>query len=119
MRMFPEGFKQMSESWGKAFTQGAADSGRLVLALAVAWISALWSTAFLLVVPHDYGRPGLAIVYLLFSAQLTWLARQLGNYQFLICVLYPLPLAYFCVVFALASGRRALGHKAVWRGREV
>jgi 4,4'-diaponeurosporenoate glycosyltransferase len=119
MRMFPDGFHQMSESWGKAFTQGATDSGVTVLALAVAWISALWSTAFLLVVPHDYGRFGLAIVYLLFVLQLAWLARQLGSYHFLICVLYPFPLAYFCIVFGQATWRGALGRKAGWRGREV
>jgi 4,4'-diaponeurosporenoate glycosyltransferase len=119
MRMFPEGFYQMSQSWGKAFTQGAANSGVIVLALSVAWISALWSTAFLLIVPHDYCRLALAIVYLLFGAQLTSLARQLGSYHFLICLLYPLPLAYFCIVFGQAAWRAALGRKAMWRGREV
>ena len=118
-RMFADGFHQMSQSWGKAFHQGAADSGKCVLALAVAWISALWCTAFLLVAPHDYGRFGLAIVYLLFGAQVRWLARQLGSYHSLICVLYPVPLAYFCIVFCHAASRRALGAKAVWRGREV
>jgi 4,4'-diaponeurosporenoate glycosyltransferase len=119
MRMFPEGFQQMSESCGKAFTQGAADSGGIVLALSVAWISALWSTAFLLVVPHDYGRLALAIVYVLFGIQLTSLARQLGSYHFLTCLFYPIPLAYFCIVFSQAAWRGALGRKAVWRGREV
>jgi 4,4'-diaponeurosporenoate glycosyltransferase len=119
MRMFPDGFRQMSESWGKAFTQGAADSGGIVLALSIAWISALWSTAFLLVVPHDYGRLTLATVYILFVVQLTLLARQLGSYHILICLLYPLPLAYFCIVFGQAAWRGALGRKAVWRGREV
>jgi 4,4'-diaponeurosporenoate glycosyltransferase len=118
-RMFPEGFHQMSESWGKAFTQGAADSGGIVLALSVVWISALWSTAFLLVVPHDYGRLALAIVYVLFGIQLTSLARQLGSYPFLICLFYPIPLAYFCIVFGQAVWRGALGRKAVWRGREI
>jgi 4,4'-diaponeurosporenoate glycosyltransferase len=118
-RMFPDGFHQMSESWGKAFTQGAADSGGIVLVLSVTWISALWSTAFLLVVSHDYGRLILAIVYFLFAVQLTWLARQLGSYHFLICLLYPIPLTYFCIVFSQAAWRGALGRKAVWRGREV
>jgi 4,4'-diaponeurosporenoate glycosyltransferase len=119
MRMFPEGFGQMSQSWGRAFTLGAAESGGMVLALSVAWISALWSIASLLVVPQDCGRLGLAIVYLLFGIQLTWLARQLGNYHPLICLLYPLPLAYFCFVFGRTACRNALGRKAVWRGREV
>lgn len=119
MRMFPDGFRHMSESWAKAFLQGAGDSGGAVLALSIAWISALWSTALLLVTPHDYGRAGLALVYSLFALQIAWVARQLGAYRFFTCALYPLPLAYFCAVFGYAAARRALGRKAMWRGREV
>ena len=119
MRMFPEGLGQMSDSWTKAFIHGAAVSDGFVLASAVVWISALWSTALLLIVPRDYGRLGLAVVYLLLSLQLVWLARQLGSYRFLTCLLYPLPLAYYCAVFGRSAARRALHRKTVWRGREV
>lgn len=119
MRMFPEGYRQMTESWAKAFIQGAADSGGLVLAFAIAWISALWSTTFLLVLPRDHGRLGLALVYLLLGLQIVWLSGRLGRYQVLTCLLFPVPLAYYCAVFGRAATRRALGHKTVWRGREV
>ncbi len=119
MRMFPEGLRQMSDSWTKGFTHGATASGAFVLASAIVWISALWSTALLLVLPHDYGRLGLAVVYLLLSLQLVWLARQLGSYLFLTCLLYPLPLAYYCAIFGRSALRRALHRKTVWRGREV
>ncbi len=119
MRMFPEGFRQMSNSWAKAFIQGAADSGGMVLAFAIVWISALWSTTLLLIMPHDYGRLGLALVYLLFSLQITWLAFRLGSYRVLTGLFFPLPLAYYCVIFGCAGARRALGRKTLWRGREV
>jgi 4,4'-diaponeurosporenoate glycosyltransferase len=119
MRMFPQGFGQMSDSWTKAFIHGAAASDSFVLASAVVWISALWSTALLLIVPRDYGRLGLAVVYLLLSLQLVWLARQLGSYRLLTCLLYPLPLAYYCAVFVRSAARRALRRKTFWRGREV
>jgi len=119
MRMFPEGLRQMSESWAKAFIQGAADSGAMVLIFAIMWISALWSTTLLLIVPHDYGRLSLALVYFLFGLQIAWLARRLGSYWVLSCLLFPLPLAYYCVVFGRAGARRALGRKTLWRGREV
>jgi len=119
MRMFPEGFRQMSESWGKAFLQGAADSGRRVVAMTVLWISALWSTALLLIMPGHYSRLSLALVYLLFATQIALIARQLGTYRGLTCLLFPLPLAYFCIVFVWAATRRSLGRKIMWRGREV
>ena len=119
MRMFPEGFRQMSESWSKAFIQGAADSGRAVLIPAILWISALWSTALLLIMPSNYGRVSLTLVYLLFGLQSAWFARQLGTYRVLTCLLFPFPLAYFCFLFGRAGARRVLGRKTIWRGREV
>ncbi len=119
MRMFPEGYRQMSESWAKAFTQGAADSGSIVLILAIVWISALWSTSLLLIFPPIFGRLSPALEYLILTLQITWLASRLGNYRVLTCLLFPLPLAYYCLIFGRASARRALGRKAVWRGREV
>jgi 4,4'-diaponeurosporenoate glycosyltransferase len=119
MRMFPEGFSQMSDSWAKAFIHGAATSDVFVLMSAVVWISALWSTALLLMLPRDYGRLSLTVVYLMFGLQLVWLARQLGSYRLLPLLLYPLPLAYYCAVFARSAARRAFGHKTLWRGREV
>lgn len=119
MRMFPEGFRQMSDSWAKAFIQGAADSGGPVLTCAILWISALWSTTLLLLMPHDYGRLSLALIYLLLSLQIASLARRLGTYRVLTCLLFPVPLAYYCLVFGRAAARRALGRKTLWRGREV
>ena len=119
MRMFPDGLRQMSDSWAKAFTQGAADSGPLVVTFSILWISALWSTTLLLMMPHNYGRLSLAFIYLAFVAQFTWMARSLGRYRFHASLLYPLPLAYFCAVFARALARRALGRTTTWKGREV
>jgi 4,4'-diaponeurosporenoate glycosyltransferase len=119
MRMFPEGFRQMSESWAKAFIQGAADSGGPVLVFAILWISALWSTTLLMIMPRDFGRLSLALVYLLLGLQIVWLARPLGSYRILSCLLFPLPLAYYCVVFGRAGARRVVGRKTMWRGREV
>ncbi len=119
MRMFPEGFRQMSESWAKAFLQGAADSGIAVVVLAVVWITTLWTTALLLVMPRDFGHLSLGLIYIILALQIAWLARRLGNYRLFTCLLFPLPLAFYCVVFGRAAARRVLGRKTVWRGREV
>ena len=119
MRMFPEGFSQMSQSWAKAFLQGAGDSGPLVLVISIAWISALWSTTLLLPMPRGFGRASLALVYALSALQIAWIARPLGTYRFLTCLLFPLPLAYFCGVFGRSAAQKVLGRKTMWRGREV
>lgn len=119
MRMFPEGFRQMFSSWTKGFAQGAARSESLVVASSVVWVSALWSTVILLLVPFPYGRVGLLAVYLLLAAQLAWLSRRLGNFHPLASLFYPLPLVYFCAVFGVSVARSALGRRTGWRGRDV
>lgn len=119
MRMFPEGFHQMTESWAKAFTQGAVDSGSKVLIASIVWISALWSTTSLLLLPQGYGSGPLWIVYLLLGLQIAYMARQIGTYHILTCLIFPVPLAYFCLVFGRATAKRLLGRKTYWKGREV
>ena len=93
MRMFPEGFRQMSESWTKTLMQGAADSGPVVLTCAIIWIAAQWSTVLLLIFQGDNGRLAIAVVYVLIGLQLAWNGRKLGSYSLSTCLLYPLPLA--------------------------
>lgn len=119
IRMFPEGLRQMSDSWTKAFVYGASSSGGAVLSWSIVWISTLWTVALMLLVPSSITPSGLLLVYCLFSLQLFLFARQLGNYSFLVCVLYPIPLAYYCVIFARSAFRRVAGQKTIWRGREV
>jgi 4,4'-diaponeurosporenoate glycosyltransferase len=58
-------------------------------------------------------------VFALFCIQIAYFARQLGNYNLLGCLFYPLPLAYYCATFGRSAFRRAIGRKALWRGREV
>ena len=119
MRMFPDGLGQMSRSWAKAFVQGPSDSGIAVLVVSIVWISSLCTATLLLLLHHDYGRLSLAIVYLLLGLQTTWIARRLGSYRALTTLLFPIPLAYYCIVFGGASARALLGRKTLWKGREV
>lgn len=119
MRMFPEGFHQMTESWSKAFVQGAKDSSRWVVVCSVFWISALWSCVFLMLIDVGPGRAAFAGVYLLLALQLYLIARQLGRYRLVTCLFYPIPLAYYCFVFGRSMVNQAAGRKTVWKGRNV
>lgn len=119
MRMFPEGYGQMTESWSKAFVQGAKDSSGLVVAFSIVWISALWSCILLLALSSGDDRTALAVVYLFLGLQLYWQARQIGGYWLITCLLYPIPLAYYCFVFGRSLARKAIGRRSSWKGREV
>lgn len=119
MRMFPQGIRQMSDSWTKAFVYGATASGGAVLACSAVWIASLWTVAVSLSALSAFSSSYLLMVYLLLGLQLFWFGRQLGNYHLATCLLFPLPLTYYCVIFARSALRRAIGQKTVWRGREV
>jgi 4,4'-diaponeurosporenoate glycosyltransferase len=57
-------------------------------------------------------------IYALFALQLAVLLRRVGSYRVLTALLYPLPLLFFCAVFA----RSALTHtrrNVLWKGRPV
>jgi 4,4'-diaponeurosporenoate glycosyltransferase len=107
----------MTESWAKACLQGAQDSGPGVVLLSVAWMAGLWSTLLLVMTPLPLRV--LVLVYLLFALQLHRMGRWLGGYRTLTSLLFPIPLAYFCIVFGYGASRRALGGRMMWRGREV
>jgi 4,4'-diaponeurosporenoate glycosyltransferase len=119
MRMFSEGFQQMTRSWSKAFLQGAKDSSKLVVFLSVYWISALWFCPLLVIGHSSQELMSLVVVYLVLALQLYLVARQLGKYHLLTCLLYPIPLAYYCIVFGMSMINQATGRKTLWKGRQV
>jgi 4,4'-diaponeurosporenoate glycosyltransferase len=119
VRMFPDGFAQMCESWTKAFAAGAAGTAPAILISSIVWMSAMISTLILLVTPMPVGHWFLAAVYLLYVLQLAWMARQLGTYHWLICLAYPVPLIFYFAIFGRSFYRRALGRSVTWRGREL
>lgn len=119
MRMFPHGFSQLCEGWMKAFATGAAASDVNVLIAAIYWLSALFTT-FLWVL-FASGRPRMIAIalYICFVAQIWWMARQLGSFRSYTCILYPLPLSFFFVLFARSFFRKALRRPVTWRGRQL
>jgi len=119
VRMFPGGLTQLCEGWTKAFADGAAASSGLVLAAAVFWLTAL-STCFLaLLLAPGMGRATFGILYLGFASQLFLFARQIGNFNPLTCLLYPVPLFFYFCLFAQSLYRKLLGRKVSWRGRTI
>jgi len=119
IRMFPDGFAQLLEGWSKAFADGAAESGPRLLVITIFWISALIGSFLFLLFAPGLWRAYFAILYVAFVLQLTWFARQIGNYRFLTCVLYPIPLLFYFFVFGQSLNRRAFQRQVKWRGRSI
>jgi 4,4'-diaponeurosporenoate glycosyltransferase len=117
--MFAEGFHQLWDGWMKAFVNGAAATDVRVLVLAVYWLSALSTTFMLVLVAAGQMRIAAAILYAAFVVQLWWFSRQIGAFRVLACILYPIPLFFFFILFTGSFLRRAFKRQVTWRGRQL
>jgi 4,4'-diaponeurosporenoate glycosyltransferase len=119
MRMFPGGLAQLREGWTKAFADGAAASSGLVLVAAVFWLTALSTCSLALLLQPGMGRATFGVLYLAFASQLFLFARQIGNFNPLTCLFYPVPLLFYFGIFAGSLYRKVRGRSVSWRGRTL
>jgi 4,4'-diaponeurosporenoate glycosyltransferase len=119
MRMFPEGFAQLRESWQKAFATGAGLMSPIVLGLSIYWLGAAMLSAIMLCAIHGAMRPVAAALYLLNVAEIAWFGRQLGTFQWLPALLYPVALVFYFATFAQSMCRQKRGGTVTWRGRKL
>jgi len=119
IRMFPEGFPQLYESWTKAFADGAAGTDGSVLALTILWLGSMSSMLLFLILGGTTLLPYPALCYLIFAAQIFFFARQIGSYRLFTSLAYPVPLLFFFALFGGALVRKQRKQRSAWRGREV
>jgi 4,4'-diaponeurosporenoate glycosyltransferase len=117
--MFPDGPRQLHQSWQKAFASGAGMTSPPVLALCICWLAAAASAPSLLIAARGPLWPAAAALYLLNVAQVAWYARQLGTFRPAAALLYPVPLAFYFVTFAQSAWGRMRGAPVSWRGRRL
>jgi len=114
-RMYPGGLGELVAGWVKGFASGAGQTPRATLCLMVAWMSALATVPFGVLMggePLAFGP-----LYLLCAAQVAWFGRRVGAFHWYAALLYPVPLGFFFVVFAWSSLRA--GKAVTWKGREI
>jgi len=119
MRMYPDGLQQLCDGWTKAFADGARSTDIRVLLIAILWLSALTSIVILLFTEPNEQRWMFETLYLLAAVQIFFFARMISRFRILTCLLFPLPLLFFFILFARSTIRRAFGEHTNWRGRSV
>ena len=127
MRMFPDGFQQLVESWTKGFTTGTEAISKRLFTWSILWITGLFLVAlpFLISLPLAVisGRYGQAFpiwnFYLITTALLHADFRKVGNFSYLNALLFPVSLTFHQWVFARAKRRRKQGLTTQWKGRDV
>ncbi|HVE45175.1 MAG TPA: glycosyltransferase [Acidimicrobiales bacterium] len=112
-RMYPRGLSQLVEGWTKNFATGASSTRPFTFVLISLWLSGCISAAWYMPAPAPL------VVYLAYTGQLAWMLRRIGRFGWWPVLLYPVPLAFFLVVFARSLVLTHLRGEVRWRGRTI
>ncbi|MHA6482447.1 glycosyltransferase family 2 protein [Paenibacillus sp. strain BS8-2] len=122
-RMYPEGLKALTNGWAKGFAAGAANTSIFRLMGAVLWITGAVTNVSMLMSHIGAGwslEAGIAAaLYLVYAILLTgWLGR-IGGFKPLTAWLYPIPLAFYLLLFVYSWISIYLLRKVSWKGRSI
>lgn len=124
VRMYPEGLAAFVRGWRRSFREGmraAGGGGAFELVAAIGWLGGVPLVAALsLFTPTPWALlAATGGAYLLTAAVLAHASRELGAFPRLGALLYPLPVAAFVLVSALAALDALRGAPVAWRGRQI
>ncbi|MEO7397784.1 MAG: glycosyltransferase family 2 protein [Ilumatobacteraceae bacterium] len=124
-RMYPDGVRSMVQGWTKNIALGAGAAAPLAVAATVVWIAGLAAVAVAaFAATGDWlsgdGVPVIEYVaWIVMAAHLAWILRRLGSFGPLTAILFPVPIAFFIVVFMRSAVLVTLRRPVAWRGRSV
>ena len=109
-RMYPNGLGPLVQGWTKGFASGAGRTNGPTLLLIVVWL-----TGMMLPLNSLFNSIWAGPVYLIYVLQLAFALRRVGSFRWYTALLYPIPLIFFFVVFAVSALRS--GRQVQWKGR--
>jgi 4,4'-diaponeurosporenoate glycosyltransferase len=122
-RMYPDGLAHLVEGWSKNVAGGAARIRPSTLLLTFLWVAACLSAVWWVVrapfSPAEGEVALAALAYGLVVGQLWWMLRRIGSFGLSTALLFPLPLAFFLVVFTRSTLLTAVRGRVTWKGREI
>lgn len=114
-RMHRGGLRSVVEGWTRSLGDGARRVRIVTLAAVVAWLSGAASAPLVLAGSPVAG----GVLWVAYAAQIGWLARRVGRFPLWSCVAYPVPLAFFLVVFLRSVLAVVLRRSVTWKGRQL
>jgi len=122
-RMYPNSFKDLFEGWSKNFSRGSLSIRWWTLILIFVWVASLNAVPLeiALNIANETYQPLIILsgIYLLFSSMLYRIAYRSGSYPMYVCLLYPLFLIVFEVVFLYSIIATFITKTTTWKGRKL
>lgn len=122
-RMYPNGIRELINGWSKGFAMGAAKTSTPLLILIVFWIAgSIGTTRSLIEAIAATNNVQIAIsggLHILYALQIYWMLVRIGNFKFYTALFYPIPMAFFVMVFTYSFVRIFIARNVQWKGRKV
>lgn len=122
-RMYPDGFKSMTEGWIKNIAYGAAKTPAAVFASLFCWYASMsiisFETLRCLVSGCQKGVFAYGFFYLVWLLILFFEAALVGRFNPLSILLFPLVLLYTLLVFIISLFKKVFGMRVRWKGRII
>ena len=124
MRMFPDGFLDLWQSWKKGFVSGAAKTHKTALLSASLWISGgMFCIVSLCLLGSAFASPSyhylVAAAYGINVIACLWAFRLAGSFSFASALCFPISLLFYQTLFFSALIDKKRGKKTNWKGRLV
>jgi 4,4'-diaponeurosporenoate glycosyltransferase len=122
-RMYPGGMSQLITGWSKGFAMGAVKTSIPVLIMIIAWITgAIGTTRNLLqtgIITDSSLVTLWGLLYIAYAIQIYWMLHRIGNFKPYVALLFPIPLAFFLVVFLYSFIIIFMRKSISWKGRKI
>lgn len=122
MRMFPEGFGQLVESWSKGSAAGAGLSSPRAVVLCSTWITGMMMNLVstgLMPLAEGMHRSLAGLAYLALAIGLLPLMRKAGGFSWWNALAYPVGLLFYQGLLFRSIIRQRRGAITRWKGRDV
>jgi len=122
-RMYSDGIGHLIEGWTKNFATGAVKTGPWLFLVTFGWVTGAMSGPVDIIKGLVSGddfiwKTGL-ILYLIFSVQIYFFLRKLGNFGIFSAILYPFNLVFFIFIFLMSIVYTHLLGYVNWKGRRI
>ena len=122
VRMYSDNLRQLVAGFSKGFASGAQEVGLISLLAVIVWISGLFAItvnlvrAFIVPTMNVWIPMGL---YVLYAAQIRWMAYRVGNYRHSTAALFPVPLLVFTYTMVYSLIQTRFIGRVSWKGRHL
>jgi len=121
-RMYPSGFRSLLQGFSKNLATGAAKTPFWLILLVALFFASLASVPLHLILACLRGETIAllyAALYPLWVGALFLIGRRIGRFWPAAVLLYPLPLAFYLLIFLYSGLLRLFRCKVKWKGRAV